>query len=75
MSLALTANNMGMGVAAGISDVSVLYATIFTFVLTILCILFGTWAGKKFLSKVFGKYSDMISGALLLILGLYEIFF
>lgn len=71
LSLALTINNLGVGIAASITGVSIFYTTLFTFIITLLCISIGTSLGKSFL----GKYSPLISSILLIILGLFESFF
>lgn len=72
LSLAMTLNNIGTGIAAGIADISALYATAYTFVVTMLCIALGIWAGRGILSKIMGQYASLISGLFLIILGVYQ---
>lgn len=73
--IALTINNIGVGISGSMSGVSILYTSIFTFIITYLCIQIGTWAGKTIVGKVFGKYTTLVSNIFLILFGLYEIFF
>ncbi|MBV7274353.1 manganese efflux pump [Clostridium sp. PL3] len=70
----LTFNNLGTGVAASITGVSIQFTVIFTFILSILLIMFGEILGNHILGKVFGKYAPLFSGILLVILGIIEFF-
>ncbi|WP_315081296.1 sporulation membrane protein YtaF [uncultured Clostridium sp.] len=74
LALALTINNLGVGIAASITGVSIFYSTLFTFIITILSVSCGTWIGKSMFGKLFGKYASIISSILLIILGTYESF-
>ncbi|MCC3868269.1 manganese efflux pump MntP family protein [Terrisporobacter mayombei] len=74
LSLALTINNLGIGVAASIAGISIYLNTICTFIITILSLILGLAIGNSYLSKIFGKYAGLASGIIILILGLYECF-
>ena len=74
ISLALTINNLGIGVAASIAGISIYLNTICTFIVTILSLILGLAIGNSYLSKIFGKYAGLASGIIILILGLYECF-
>ena len=74
LSIALTLNNLSVGVAASIAGISILLNTLFTFILTWLNIGIGFYIGRRYASKLLGKYSDLISGFLITILGIYQIF-
>lgn len=73
LALALMINNVGIGIAAGIADINIIYSTVFTFIVTFLSINLGSFAGKGIISKIMGRYSTVISGFLLIILGIYEL--
>ena len=68
----LTFNNLGTGVAASITGVSIQFTVISTFILSILTIIFGEAIGNHVLGKFLGKYAPLISGILLIILGIIE---
>jgi len=68
----LTFNNVGTGVAASITGVSIQFTVICTFILSILTIIFGEAVGNHVLGKFFGKYAPLFSGILLIILGIIE---
>lgn len=73
LSIALTLNNLNVGVAASIAGISILLNTVFTFILTLISIGLGFYIGSKYASKIVGEYSDLISGLLLSMLGIYQI--
>lgn len=68
----LTFNNLGTGVAASITGVSIQFTVIATFILSILTIIFGEAVGNHVLGKLLGKYAPLFSGILLIILGVIE---
>lgn len=72
LSLALTINNIGVGIAASMTGVSILYSTILTFIITILSVCGGTWLGRSILGKICGKCAPLLSSILLIIIGVYE---
>lgn len=65
-------NNIGTGIAASASGISILETCIFTFILSTLFILSGYLLGNKILGKFLGKYSPLISGILLIVLGIFQ---
>lgn len=70
----LTFNNLGTGVAASITGVSIQLTVLFTFILSILTIIFGQCIGNHVLGKFLGKYAPLFSGILLIVLGIIEFF-
>jgi putative sporulation protein YtaF len=68
----LTFNNLGTGVAASITGVSIQFTVISTFILSIFTIISGEAVGKQVLGKFFGKYAPLFSGILLIMLGIIE---
>ncbi|MGL5694057.1 MAG: sporulation membrane protein YtaF, partial [Peptostreptococcaceae bacterium] len=73
LSIALTLNNISLGIAASIAGISILLNTIFTFVLTLINIGLGFYIGNKYASTLMGEYSDLISGLLLISIGIYQV--
>lgn len=74
LSIALSLNNLSVGVAASMAGISILLNTLFTFFLTLINIGLGFYIGRKYASKIVGEYSDLISGLLIVLLGIYQIF-
>lgn len=72
VAFALTFNNLGTGVAASITGVSIQFTVIFTFILSLLSIMLGETIGNNVLGNFLGKYAPLISGMLLIILGIIE---
>ena len=70
---ALSLNNFGLGVGASAAGLNVNLTTIVTFILSIVCIKMGVAFGKKYLSKSLENYADLISGIIIIFLGLYEL--
>ena len=68
----LTFNNLGTGVAASVTGVSIQFTVISTFILSILTIIFGDAIGNHVVGKFLGKYAPLFSGILLIILGIIE---
>lgn len=74
LAAALAVNNAGVGVAAGVSGISPLWASACNFVVTLLFLLLGRWLGRGVLGRFLGKFALPLSGALLVALGLGEVF-
>lgn len=74
LGFALSLNNFGLGVGASATGINIYLTTVFTFILSILCILIGVEIGKRYISQTFKQYADLISGIVILFLGLYELF-
>lgn len=74
VAFALTFNNLGTGIAASITGVSIEFTVIFTFIFSILTIMVGEIIGNNVLGNFLGKYAPLISGILLMILGIIEFF-
>lgn len=74
LGFALASNNLGVGVAASVMGLSIFWVCIFTFITSILTIIIGQELGDHVIGRILGKYDNLISGILLIILGLIEIF-
>ncbi len=72
LSFGLAINNLGSGVGAGISDLSVPLTMSLTFIVSVLAIAIGFGLGKRFSAKMTGLWPGMVSGLLIIVLGLYE---
>ncbi|WP_373599291.1 manganese efflux pump [Paraclostridium bifermentans] len=74
LAFALTINNFGVGFGASVAGLNVFITSIVTFFISTLFLEIGDKLGSGFFSKIFGKYSDLISGLLIAFIGVYEIF-
>ena len=74
LGFALTINNVGLGIGASITGLGILMTSIFTFIFSLLMIRLGHILGSDYLSKVFGKWATIISGLLIVALGVFEIY-
>jgi|SRR5690554_6015729 len=74
LALALTLNNIGLGIGASITGLNILITSIFTFVFSLLMIIAGYFLGSYYLSKKFTKKATLISGLIIISLGIFEIF-
>ncbi|MCD2348842.1 sporulation membrane protein YtaF [Clostridium guangxiense] len=72
LSIALALNNMGLGIGASIAGLNIILTTILTFFISIITISLGLTVGNKYLSQKLGKYAAVISGIIIILLGIYE---
>lgn len=72
LALALTINNIGLGIAASVTGLNILITSLFTFAFSLLMIIIGYVFGSRYVSKAFGKRAIIVSGLLMVILGIYE---
>ena len=54
--------------------VSISLSVFFNFIITIVSVYLGYFNSNIYISKWFSKYSNLISGIILIILGIYEAF-
>lgn len=73
LALALTVNNFGLGVGASITGLAPAAATAGAFVCSLLAIAAGSRLGAGRLAGRTGRYATMISGLLILGMGVYEL--
>lgn len=74
LGLVLALNNMGLGIGASIAGLSITLTCIFTFVFSLITLPLGYILGKKFLSRFLESKANLISGLIIILLGLYEMF-
>ncbi|MCE5222339.1 MAG: manganese efflux pump [Clostridium sp.] len=74
LSLALLQNNLFTGFAASMTGISISISVFFNFIITIVSVYLGYLNSDIYISKWFNKYSNLVSGIILIILGIYEAF-
>ncbi|MCY1712722.1 sporulation membrane protein YtaF [Caproiciproducens galactitolivorans] len=75
LALALTINNFGMGVGASFAGLEIYSTTACTFFVSMLFIALGYRVGEKCIPKFLSRYVSLLSGAIVIILGIYEMIF
>lgn len=70
LGIALSLNNIGVGIGSSLAGLNITTALIFTFIFSILSLSLGYSTGKKCFSKMLGKYASIISGIIIIILGI-----
>lgn len=74
LAVALTIDNFGLGIAASIAGLNILYTTLATFFFSILIIPLGVYIAKSFISSFVGKNASLIAGIVIIILAIIEFF-
>jgi putative sporulation protein YtaF len=73
LALALTVNNIGIGIGASITGLNIAVTSLLTFAASIIMITVGYFIGSRYLSRVVNKRTAIISGLLIIILAVYEL--
>lgn len=74
LGVALSVNNIGIGLSASIAGLSLLPAAAMTILFSVSFLFLGNHLGRSCLSRWIGDAADPISGVLLIILGVWEWF-
>lgn len=74
LGLALSANNMGIGLGASMAGLSFIPAAVSTLVFSAVFLALGNHLGCGRLCRFLGNVADPLSGLLLLLLGVWELF-
>jgi putative sporulation protein YtaF len=74
LGFALSLNNLVNGVAAGIAGLGPVLVTILVVIFSILTLWGGMSAGYRFGSRLLGNCTGVVSGVLLIFIGIYQIF-
>lgn len=74
LSLTLSVNNIGIGLSASMAGLPLLPASISTFSCSLLFLFSGNRLGKSRLLRLAGDMADPLSGALLIALGMVQLF-
>lgn len=73
LGIALSLNNIGVGIGSSLAGLNITAALVFTFIFSIISLSLGYSTGKKCFSKIFGKYASIISGIIIIVLGVIMI--
>ena len=73
LAAALAVNNAGIGVAAGVSGLAPGWAALANFLATLAALPLGRVLGDRLAGRLLGKYALPLSGALLVLLGVWEV--
>ncbi len=71
---ALSVNNLGIGISASITGMALFPAAPVSFVISALFLYLGNTFGRCFGSRISDSYADLISGGILILLGIYGFF-
>lgn len=74
LALALSINNFALGLGASISGINIYLTCLFTFIFSILSLFIGLKIGNSCFSKIVGKNSSLIAGAIIVIMGIIQLF-
>ena len=74
LSLSLSANNMGMGLAASLGELSLRYTALATALFSVALLFIGNQLGKSRFLLFIGSLADPLSGALLIGFGILQLF-
>ncbi|AAK78115.1 putative sporulation protein YtaF [Clostridium acetobutylicum] len=74
LGLALSLNNIGIGAGASMLGINMYEAAISIFVFSIISIPLGYTVGSKYFYKLFGDYGELISGIVIILLAMYQLF-
>lgn len=72
---ALALNNVAMGIGAGAAGLSPLWTTLAAGAFSLLALGGGASLGNKVVKTLFGSYSNLVAGVLLIAIGVYQIYF
>jgi len=75
LAFALSITNLGTGIGAGLAGFSVGFLVLIMFIFSIVGISLGYFLGNKFSLKLPGRWPGILSGVLLIGLGIFELFF
>lgn len=74
LGLTLSFNCIGTGIGAGLTGMEPISLACSVFIFSLLCISAGYWTGWKTASNRLERWSQVISGVLLMLIGIYELF-
>jgi putative Mn2+ efflux pump MntP len=74
LAFGLTLNNLGSGIGGGISNLNVLITSLLVFALSVFGVAMGYILGKRFTTRISGYWAGILSGAIVITIGIYEYF-
>ncbi|MBU2700077.1 putative sporulation protein YtaF [Sporomusaceae bacterium BoRhaA] len=72
LGVALTMNNLSAGIGGGMAGMNPVATTALVFVLSIVTLWLGFFCGNQYTSRWFDDKAGLVSGALLVMIGVYE---
>ncbi|MDF2504695.1 sporulation membrane protein YtaF [Clostridium sp.] len=75
LGFALAVNNMANGIGAGMAGINPIITSIFAFLVSLFAIWIGIKLGHEYVHRWLGKLATPIAGLILIVIGIYEIFF
>ncbi|WP_305809940.1 hypothetical protein [Photobacterium kishitanii] len=75
LGLLLSINNIGVGILGSITHLNIYLVVALTFITGMMLTYAGNNIGDSIIGKLVGKYNDLISGGLLILLGVLSLFF
>lgn len=72
LAFALTINNIGLGIGASVTGLNIALTSVLTFMFSLLMIIMGYFLGSSFSSKEFNHRATIVSGLIIIALGIYE---
>lgn len=75
LGFALTINNAGLGLGAGLANLNLIASEVLTTVFSVLSLVVGSALGRRRLAHWFGRWAEPIAGAVIVLVGLYELVF
>lgn len=69
----LCLNNVGMGIGASITGMNIYITSLFSFVFSVLLLQLGCYMGKNIVTNKLSIYAEIISGIIIVLLGLSEL--
>jgi putative sporulation protein YtaF len=73
LAVAVSLNNLGGGVGAGLAHLSALWTALSSAVVSFLVVWLGAWAGDRLGGARLGKQAQTIAGLLLVLVGLWQL--
>lgn len=75
LGFALAVNNMANGIGAGMAGINPIITSIFAFLVSLFAIWIGIKLGHEYVHRWLGRLATPIAGIILIVIGIYEIFF
>ena len=72
LGMALSINNIGGGMSAGLVHLSILWTAFFSALISFLVLWLGGWAGRRLAATRLGDYAQVLAGVLLIVIGLRQ---
>jgi len=70
LGFALSLNNMGLGASSSVSGLNIAATSIASFIFSLFFIYISNLFGKHYISNLLGEYCELISGILVILLGI-----